>query len=97
VTGALESVLLAIRDDLNRLALRMLGHPVDEGRPRRCTRMSVLTIQLGFLDPNSLLWKVHPARPRAAAKEALRAEVETMDALIERAFEVQRSSMPWGS
>jgi hypothetical protein len=53
--------------------------------------MSVLTTQLGILDPNSLLWRVHPTRPRAAAKAALRAEVETMDALIARAFEVQRS------
>lgn len=76
-----------------RLAEFMTQHCglVDERRPCRCTKMSVLTTQLGILDPNSLLWKVHPARPRAAAKEALRAEVDAMDALIERAFEVQRS------
>jgi RNA polymerase sigma factor (sigma-70 family) len=64
---------------------------VDEQRPCRCAKMSVLTTQLGILDPQSLLWKVHPSRPRDQAKQALRAEVETMDALISRAFEVQRS------
>jgi RNA polymerase sigma factor (sigma-70 family) len=76
-----------------RLAEFMTQHCglVDEQRPCRCTKMSVLTTQLGILDPNSLLWRVHPTRPRAAAKAALRAEVETMDALIARAFEVQRS------
>jgi RNA polymerase sigma factor (sigma-70 family) len=76
-----------------RLAEFMVRHCglVDETRSCRCTKMSVLTTQLGFLDPEHLLWKVHPARPRAVAKRALRAEVEQLDDLIERAFEVQRS------
>jgi RNA polymerase sigma factor (sigma-70 family) len=94
---ALEIEPAALRKRVSRarqrLAEFMTQHCglVDEQKPCRCTKMSVLTTQLGILDPNSLLWKVHPARPRAAAKEALRAEVETMDALIARAFEVQRS------
>jgi RNA polymerase sigma factor (sigma-70 family) len=76
-----------------RLAEFMVQHCglVDERRPCRCTKMSVLTTQLGFLDPASLLWKVHPARRKVATQQALRTEVQQMDALIARAFEVQRS------
>jgi RNA polymerase sigma factor (sigma-70 family) len=94
---ALEIEPAALRKRVSRarqrLAEFMTEHCglVDEARPCRCTKMSVLTTELGLLDPASLIWKVHPSRPRTAAKEALRAEVETMDVLIARAFEVQRS------
>ncbi len=64
---------------------------VDERNGCRCTKMVAVTTRMGFLDPQNLLWKVHPARPRKQARTALSAEVRELDALILRAHEVQRS------
>lgn len=93
---ALEIDHAALRKRLSRARKRlgefMVGHCglVDERLPCRCTKMSVLTTQIGLLDPKNLIWKAHPARP-VEANPPLQTEVRHMDDLIKRAFVVQRS------